>query len=97
MDNNHIPSFCTACYRAGRTGDRFMSFCKNGEILNYCHPNALMTLTEYLADYATPETKEKGLAMVKRELLNIPNEKTRRIAEQHIGEILAGTGNDFRF
>ena len=97
MDNNHIPSFCTACYRAGRTGDRFMSFCKNGEILNYCHPNALMTLTEYLADYATPETKEKGLAMVKRELLNIPNEKTRRIAEQHVGEILAGTGNDFRF
>ena len=97
MDNNHIPSFCTACYRAGRTGDRFMSFCKNGEILNYCHPNALMTLTEYLADYATPETKEKGLAMVRRELLNIPNEKTRRIAEQHVGEILAGTGNDFRF
>ena len=97
MDNNHIPSFCTACYRAGRTGDRFMSFCKNGEILNYCHPNALMTLTEYLADYATPETKEKGLAMVKRELLNIPNEKTRLITEQHVGEILAGTGNDFRF
>lgn len=97
MDNNHIPSFCTACYRAGRTGDRFMSFCKNGEILNYCHPNALMTLTEYLADYATPETKEKGLAMVKRELLNIPNEKTRLVAERHVGEILAGTGNDFRF
>ena len=97
IDQEHVPSFCTACYRAGRTGDRFMSFCKNGEILNYCHPNALMTLTEYLADYATPETKEKGLAMVKRELLNIPNEKTRRIAEQHVGEILAGTGNDFRF
>lgn len=97
MDNNHIPSFCTACYRAGRTGDRFMSFCKNGEILNYCHPNALMTLTEYLADYATPETKEKGLAMVKRGLLNIPNEKTRLVAERHVGEILAGTGNDFRF
>ena len=68
-----------------------MSFCKNGQILNYCHPNALMTLTEYLADYA------KGLAMVKHELLNIPNEKTRALTEKHIGEILSGTGNDFRF
>ncbi len=98
MDNNHIPSFCTACYRAGRTGDRFMSFCKNGgEILNYCHPDALIALTEYFADNATPETEEKGLAMVKRELLNIADEKTRRIAEQHVGEIFTGTGNDFRF
>ena len=56
-----------------------------------------MTLTEYLADYASPATKEKGLAMVKRELLKIPNEHTRALAEQHVGEILAGTGNDFRF
>ena len=68
MDNNHIPSFCTACYRAGRTGDRFMSFCKSGQILNYCHPNAIMTLAEYLADYATPDTYDKGIAMIKREL-----------------------------
>ena len=97
MEMDYIPSFCTACYREGRTGDRFMSLCKSGQIQNCCHPNALMTLTEYLADYATPETKEKGLAMVKRELLNIPNEKTRLVAERHVGEILAGTGNDFRF
>ena len=97
IDNEHIPSFCTACYRAGRTGDRFMSFCKNGEILNYCHPNALMTLAEYLADYALPETKQKGLAIIDKELERIPLEKTRELTKQHIDDILAGTGNDFRF
>lgn len=97
MDNDHIPSFCTACYRAGRTGDRFMSFCKSGQILNYCHPNALMTLAEYLTDYATPETRRKGFAMVDRELQKIPNDKTRQVAARHIQEIMAGTGNDFRF
>ena len=57
MKQDHIPSFCTACYRAGRTGDRFMSLCKSGQILNCCHPNALMTLTEYLEDYASPEMR----------------------------------------
>ena len=97
MDNDHIPSFCTACYRAGRTGDRFMSFCKSGQILNYCHPNALMTLAEYLTDYAAPETRRKGFAMVDRELQKIPNDKTRQVAARHIQEIMAGTGNDFRF
>lgn len=97
MDNDHIPSFCTACYRAGRTGDRFMSFCKSGQILNYCHPNALMTLAEYLTDYASPETRRKGFAMVDRELQKIPNDKTRQVAARHIQEIMAGTGNDFRF
>lgn len=97
MDNDHIPSFCTACYRAGRTGDRFMEFCKSGQILNYCHPNALMTLSEYLADYATPATREKGLLLVKRELTKIPNPRTRELATQHVDEILTGTGHDFRF
>ena len=57
---DYIPSFCTACYREGRTGDRFMSLCKNQQILNCCHPNALMTLQEYLEDYASPETKAAG-------------------------------------
>ena len=97
MDNDHIPSFCTACYRAGRTGDRFMQFCKGGQILNYCHPNALMTLMEYLVDYATPATKEKGEAMVRRELLKIPNEATRARTERYLSDIAGGHGNDFRF
>ena len=97
MDNDHIPSFCTACYRAGRTGDRFMQFCKGGQILNYCHPNALMTLMEYLVDYATPATKEKGETMVRRELLKIPNEATRARTERYLSDIAGGRGNDFRF
>ena len=77
MECEHIPSFCTACYRAGRTGDRFMSFCKSGQILNYCHPNALMTLSEFLTDYASPETQEIGWKMVESELANIPDENRR--------------------
>lgn len=97
MDNDHIPSFCTACYRAGRTGDRFMEFCKNGLILDYCHPNALMTLAEYLADYASASTREKGLALIGRELARIPREQTRAMAARHVREIMAGEGNDFRF
>lgn len=97
MDNDHIPSFCTACYRAGRTGDRFMAFCKNGQISNYCHPNALMTLAEYLVDYATPATREKGMAMVERELLKIPSGETRRACADNIRAIIDGRGRDFRF
>ena len=97
MDNGHIPSFCTACYRAGRTGDRFMSFCKSGQILNFCHPNALMTLAEYLADYATPETRAKGYAMIEHELENIPNENTRKIARENIEAIKNSDRRDFRF
>ena len=71
MEQDHIPSFCTACYREGRTGDRFMSLCKSGQILNCCHPNALMTLEEYLVDYAAPETKAVGDALIERELQRI--------------------------
>jgi 2-iminoacetate synthase len=97
MDNDHIPSFCTACYRAGRTGDRFMQFCKSGQILNYCHPNALMTLTEYLVDYASDATREKGMIMVKRELEKIPDERRRVLAQRYIRDIIDGRGNDFRF
>ena len=94
---DHIPSFCTACYREGRTGDRFMSLCKNGQILNCCHPNALMTLTEYLVDYASDETKRLGFEMIERELKKIPKEKVRRIAAQHIVDIKASNSRDFRF
>ena len=97
MDNGHIPSFCTACYRLGRTGDRFMSLCKSGQILNCCHPNALMTLAEYLEDYASPETKKKGYALIEQELENIPNPKTREIAREHIQDIRHFNRRDFRF
>ena len=96
MELGYIPSFCTACYRAGRTGDRFMSLCKSGQIQNCCHPNALMTLNEYLEDYAKPETRAIGKALIQKELLNIPNEKVRAIAAEHIAEMAAGK-RDFRF
>ena len=74
MELGYIPSFCTACYREGRTGDRFMSLCKAGQIQNCCHPNALMTLKEYLMDYAAPETKAIGEQLIQAELGNIPKE-----------------------
>ena len=97
MEQDHIPSFCTACYREGRTGDRFMSLCKSGQILNCCHPNALMTLEEYLVDYAAPETKAVGDALIERELQRIPKEKVRTIAQQHIEDIRNSNRRDFRF
>ncbi len=97
MEQGHIPSFCTACYREGRTGDRFMSLCKNGQILNCCHPNALMTLTEYLVDYASEETKKLGFELIEKELAKIPKEKIRNIAAQHIEDIKNSNRRDFRF
>ena len=97
MENGHIPSFCTACYREGRTGDRFMSLCKNGQIINCCHPNALMTLTEYLVDYASDATKEIGYSMIIDELKKIPKDKVRDIATQNIKDIRNSNRRDFRF
>ncbi|MBQ7500245.1 MAG: [Clostridia bacterium] len=97
MQNGHIPSFCTACYREGRTGDRFMSLCKSGQILNCCHPNALMTLAEYLVDYASEETKKTGLEMIKEELEKIPNEKVKAIAKRNIDDTMNSNRRDFRF
>ena len=97
MENGHIPSFCTACYREGRTGDRFMSLCKSGQILNCCHPNALMTLAEYLEDYASPETKAIGERLIERELERIPKEKVREIARRNIAAIRNDGRRDFRF
>lgn len=91
----YIPSFCTACYREGRTGDRFMVLSKNGEIQNCCHPNALMTLKEYLEDYASSETKELGEKLIEKELPNIPREKVRGIVTENLKEIEAGC-RDFR-
>ncbi|MGN0534694.1 MAG: [FeFe] hydrogenase H-cluster radical SAM maturase HydG [Eubacterium sp.] len=97
MENGHIPSFCTACYREGRTGDRFMSLCKNGQILNCCHPNALMTLSEYLEDYASPKTKEIGYKTVEQELKRIPKDRVREITAQNIQDIKNSNRRDFRF
>ena len=92
----HIPSFCTACYREGRTGDRFMTLVKAGQIANCCLPNALMTLKEYLEDYASPDTAEKGRAMIASEIENITNEKVRKIAREHLFDLEHGK-RDFRF
>lgn len=95
MDFGYIPSFCTACYREGRTGDRFMDLCKNGQIQNCCHPNALMTLKEYLMDYATNGTKEKGEKLINEEINNIPSEKVRNIVTENLDKIKDGS-RDFR-
>lgn len=97
MELGFLPSFCTACYREGRTGDRFMSLCKNGQIQNCCHPNALMTLTEFLTDYASEETKQTGFALIEKELPKIPNEKVRAIATENVEAIRASNRRDFRF
>ena len=96
LDLGHIPSFCTACYREGRTGDRFMTLVKNQQIGNCCDPNALMTLKEYLEDYASPETKAKGEKMIADTIPLIPNEKVRRLTVEHLADIAAGK-RDFRF
>ncbi len=96
MEMGYIPSFCTACYREGRTGDRFMSLCKSGQIQNCCHPNALMTLKEFLVDYASEDTKRIGEALIEAELNNIPKEKVREICRENLAKIEQGL-RDFRF
>jgi len=96
FDLGYIPSFCTACYRAGRTGDRFMSLVKAGQISNCCLPNALMTLKEYLEDYASPETKKKGEALIEKQVHTIPKESVRAVAIKNLSEISEGK-RDFRF
>ncbi len=96
MKMGYIPSFCTACYREGRTGDRFMSLCKSGQIQNCCHPNALMTLKEYLEDYASDDTKKIGEELIAKEVENIPNEKVKAIVIDYLNNIHKGK-RDFRF
>lgn len=96
LDMNYIPSFCTACYREGRTGDRFMSLCKNGQIANCCQPNALMTLKEYLEDYASDSTKKVGEELISKEVKKIPKDKVRNIVEERLVKIANGE-RDFRF
>lgn len=96
MRAGYIPSFCTACYREGRTGDRFMSLLKSGQISNCCHPNALMTLKEYLMDYASEDTKLIGEALIESELGNISSDKVRKICSENLEKIQNGI-RDFRF
>ena len=96
MEMDYVPSFCTACYREGRTGDRFMSLCKSRQIQNCCLPNALMTLKEYLEDYASPATAALGMDLIEKELDNIPNPKVKEIVTKHLYDIHSGQ-RDFRF
>jgi 2-iminoacetate synthase len=96
MELGYVPSFCTACYREGRVGDRFMAICKEQQIHNFCHPNAIMTLKEYLEDYASPETKKVGEELIKRELETLQNKKVECIVEENLAKIENGE-RDFRF
>ncbi len=96
MELGYIPSFCTACYRAGRTGDRFMSLLKSGQIVNCCQPNALMTLKEYLEDYAAEDTKRIGQDLISREILKVPDDNVRNKAVEYLNEMNNGK-RDFRF
>lgn len=96
MSAGYIPSFCTACYREGRTGDRFMALCKSGQILNCCHPNALMTLKEYLIDYASEDTRKIGEKLIEKELEKITNPKVKKTAKDYIAQMENGE-RDFRF
>lgn len=96
LELGHIPSFCTACYREGRTGDRFMSLLKSGQIINCCHPNALITLREYLDDYANPQTQKLGNKVIEENLDVISNPKVRELTQAYLGKIDQGQ-RDFRF
>ena len=96
LEQDHIPSFCTACYREGRTGDRFMSLCKSGKISLCCTPNALMTLKEYLMDYASPATRAEGERMIAASLKDIPEGRVRDVTVERLARIEAGE-RDFRF
>lgn len=96
IKSDFLPSFCTACYREGRTGDRFMSLCKSGQISNCCLPNALMTLNEYLCDYASEDTKLVGKQLIQKQLAQIGSEKVRAIVEKQLHLIDEGQ-RDFRF
>ena len=90
MTAGYIPSFCTACYREGRTGDRFMSLCKSGQIQNCCHPNALMTLKEFLVDYASEETKKIGDALIEKEVENIGKDSIKEVVRRELKKIEGG-------
>jgi 2-iminoacetate synthase len=96
IHDGYIPSYCTACYRKGRTGDRFMKLAKTGEIQNMCQPNAILTLQEYLEDYGDDELRQMGEEVINKELASIPNEKIRAKTVEYLGQIRNGE-RDLRF
>ena len=96
MELGYVPSFCTACYREGRVGDRFMEICKEQKIHNFCHPNAIMTLEEYLEDYASPETRKVGEELIDKEVKTLGNNKLKCAVEENLDKIKHGE-RDFRF
>ena len=96
VKDGYVPSYCTACYREGRTGDRFMPLAKSGQISNCCLPNALFTFEEYLNDYADDELKRMGRQMIDQEIQNVPNEKQRDRAVEYLSRIRQGE-RDLRF
>lgn len=96
MEMGYVPSFCTACYRSGRTGDRFMEICKQQQIHNFCHPNAILTLKEYLEDYASPETREIGNKLIAKEVQTLEDEKIKKIVEEDLVKIESGV-RDLKF
>ena len=96
MDLGYLPSFCTACYRHGRTGERFMEICKEKQIHNFCHPNAIITLKEYLEDYSSSATKEVGEKLILREIETLMDDKIKEIVKEDLQKIEQGQ-RDFRF
>lgn len=96
MEMGYVPSFCTACYRSGRTGDRFMEICKQQQIHNFCHPNAIMTLKEYLEDYASPETREIGYKLIAKEVQTLEDAKIKQVVEENLVKIESGV-RDLKF
>ena len=96
MQLGYLPSFCTACYGSGRTGDRFMEVCKNQQIHNFCHPNAILTLKEYLEDYASEETKKIGYDLIEREVETLEAENIKKTVKEDLVKIEAG-GRDYKF
>ena len=96
IELGYIPSFCTACYREGRTGERFMSLCKTGQIQNCCAPNALITLKEFLMDYGSSKTKQEGEKLIQKELSKLQNQKLKEVLMNNLNQIEEGK-RDFRF
>jgi 2-iminoacetate synthase len=96
MELNYLPSFCTACYGSNRTGERFMSICKEQQIHNFCHPNAIMTLKEYLMDYASETTKKTGEKLLLKEVDTLENETRKQAVLENLKKIENGE-RDFKF
>jgi 2-iminoacetate synthase len=97
FENGYIPSFCTACYRLGRTGEVFMEYAKPGFIQNFCTPNALTTAQEYLVDFASPETRAVGEAMIYKEATRLPESKQRADVLDRLERVRNSSDRDLYF